>query len=255
MKKMCVLLVTALVSAVIMAEPSQSKKNDALVKKLGGKNFLLLRAGGGKIEKPGTQKGQIVFVNAQKTVSKDWLQDGVDQLKRDTRFKVDIKDGEFDIKKPKLSGNVSIFVVDDEFLPMTLVAAESKWAVLNVRQLKSDKEAFYKARVKKAVARVFAMLCGGMSSGYSVSLVGHVTKASDLDQFPNAQIPFDVLNRMNPYMERFGVLPAQVSTYRKACVEGWAPPPANDVQKIIYTEVNSKPTEPIKIKFDPKKGE
>jgi hypothetical protein len=60
---------------------------------------------------------------------------------------------------------------------------------------------------------------------------------------------------MNPYMERFGVLPAQVSTYRKACVEGWAPPPANDVQKIIYTEVNSKPTEPIKIKFDPKKGE
>ena len=48
---------------------------------------------------------------------------------------------------------------------------------------------------------------------------------------------------------------ARRGTYRRACEQGWAPQPTNDVQKAIWAEFHTKPTEPMQIKFDPKKGE
>jgi hypothetical protein len=56
-------------------------------------------------------------------------------------------------------------------------------------------------------------------------------------------------------MKPLGVLPAQRATYLKACEEGWAPAPTNDVQKAIWDKVHAMPTEPIKIKPETKKQE
>ena len=50
-------------------------------------------------------------------------------------------------------------------------------------------------------------------------------------------------------MEPLGVRPAIYDTYDRACQEGWAPAPTNDVQKAIWDEVHEMPTEPIKIKY------
>ena len=41
--------------------------------------------------------------------------------------------------------------------------------------------------------------------------------------------------------------------YSRACREGWAPPPTNDVQRTIWKQVHAVPDKPIKIEFDPKK--
>ena len=51
------------------------------------------------------------------------------------------------------------------------------------------------------------------------------------------------------------VLQQEVSTYKKACEEGWAPNPTNEFQKAIWDKVHELPTEPIKIKPEEKKTE
>ena len=45
----------------------------------------------------------------------------------------------------------------------------------------------------------------------------------------------------------------KASTYRKACQEGWALAPTNDVQKAIWKEVHSIPDKPMTIEYKPKK--
>ena len=64
----------------------------------------------------------------------------------------------------------------------------------------------------------------------------------------------DMVKRAEKYMEKCGVTPLRIATYRQACREGWAPAPTNDVQKAIWDKVHAIPKSPMKIEFDPKKG-
>lgn len=221
--------------------------------KLSKKDFLRLRAGGGKIERPGTKRGEIVVVNAQKSADKALIDGHVAYLVKETHYNITTKDGSFTLANPKVEGQMTVFIVEDASLPVILLAPENRWAVMNISTLKDDRKPFFEARVKKELSRTFAMLCGGMASNFQLSLMGPVAKTSDLDTFPDAQIPFDIFNRMEHHLKKFGVEPAKTATYRKACTEGWAPQPTNDVQKIIWEEIHAMPTEPIKIKPETKK--
>ena len=49
-------------------------------------------------------------------------------------------------------------------------------------------------------------------------------------------------------------VPQEVTTYKKACQEGWAPNPTNEWQQAIWDETRQLPTKPIKIEFDKAKG-
>jgi len=254
MKKLIIACLAAS-AFVAFADDNASSTAAAELLKHNKKDFLLLRAGGGKVEKPGTKKGEIVIVNAQTAASSSWIDEQLAYFNKETHFNVTQRSGSFSLPSPKVEGNMTIYVVDDPALPVSLIAPENRWAMMNIATLKSDKPAFYEARVKKALSRTFGQLCGGMASNFQLSLVGPVTKTEDLDQFPSAQLPFDILERMRFYMSKFGVEPAKIATYRKACAEGWAPQPSNDVQRIIWEEMHSKPTEPMRIKYDPAKGE
>lgn len=206
--------------------------------------------GGEKIAMPGTQRGTITIINAQSRASNEWIESVVGYLNREMRFNVVLEQGEFNATNPAVKGKMSIYVIDDESLPRSIIAPDDRWAYCNVAKVYSDKEAFFRARVKKTLSRTFAMLCGGMSSSYSISLVGPMPKVSDLDVIPSEQIPVDVTIRMLPYMEKFGVMPAILKPYKTAVQEGWAPAPTNDVQQAIWDKVHALPTEPIKIKSE-----
>lgn len=249
-------LVALAVLAACMVYGEETKSSDSASPKINKKELLMLRSGGGKVEKAGTKKGVVTVVNAQQGADRKWIEDSIGYLKRETRLNIVLQDGTFAISNPTVVGDLTVFVADDPKLPSLLVAPENRWALVNVAPLKSEKLAFYENRVKKEVSRAFAMLCAGMAgSAFEMSLVGPVSKASDLDKYPNAQLPFDVLNRIPQYTKSFGVVPAEVATYRRACMEGWAPAPQTEVQKIIWEEMHAKPTEPMRIKFDPKQGE
>ena len=218
---------------------------------------------GGKILRPGTRQGKVVYVDCQKRADKAWLEASANYMAGYSKFNVSVEDGTFDLASPQVHGNASLFVVDDERLPPLLVAPESRWAMVNVASLGKDvKPSFFKARVMKELTRGFCFLCGSSNSQFPRALTGGVAQASDLDRFPDHMLPVDIEKRMVGYMEAFGVTPAVESTYRQACKEGWAPPPANDYQRNVAEVVAKEkaetlkgPKAPRKILFDPKKGE
>ena len=61
-------------------------------------------------------------------------------------------------------------------------------------------------------------------------------------------------NKMINNAKLMGVAVRRRVSYRKACQEGWAPAPTNDIQKAIWDKVHAVPATPMKIEFDPKKG-
>ena len=205
------------------------------------------------ILKPDTQKGKIVFVNAQKdeNVTK-WAGEHVSYIGEFLRITTEIKNGTFDLQKPDLQGDATVFIVDDEKLPMSLVACEAKWAMVNVNSLKTDKPVFHEARVKKMIIRVFSTLCGAACSQYPHSYTSSATKAEDVDTFATTEFVVDVAAKIPRYIEAFGVRQGLYYPYSRACKEGWAPAPTNDLQKATWNRVHELPTNPIKIEFDPK---
>ena len=213
----------------------------------------LLKATGGRIVQPNTQKGEIAYVNCQSAAKREWLQESVDNFLRMTQLNVTLKDGKFDLRNPVIVGNLSIFIVDEADYPISLIAPEARWGMVNVAKLKTDQENFFRARVKKEISRVFAMLCGGYKSSYPGNLTDAIVKVEELDTHMNDSLPVDVLGRFQLYLEPYGIRPATISTYRNACLQGWAPAPTNEYQKAIWDKVHELPKNPMQIKFDPKK--
>ena len=210
---------------------------------------------GGRIEKPGSRQGEIVYANCQKRIPREWIEESIAYFAKETKFTISLRDdAAFNFKAPRIEGNATLFVIDDESMPPILVAPESRWAFVNVAAVAKEKRpAFFEARMKKELSRGFAYLCGAANSQYPQALTRGIVDHRDLDRNPNFGLPVDVMQRFRSYMEPLGVRPAQVSTYKKACREGWAPAPTNDVQKAIWEKVHAIPDKPMTIEFDPKK--
>ena len=136
---------------------------------------------------------------------------------------------------------------------MSICAPESKWSVINVSPLQTDKIPFFKARVERSIVRGIVPLLCGADSQYPLCLMSAVHKPADLDRFINAKLPIDVIARFKQNFKALGLGSWTISTYRKACQEGWAPAPTNDIQKAIWDKVHAMPTAPIKIKPETKK--
>ena len=212
---------------------------------------IVYKKTGGKIKEPATQKGRFVYVNCQKELPASVLSEHANKIATALKVEIGVEDGAFTLPNPIVKGEACLYIVDDPAMPMSLVAPESRWAMVNLAPLKTSKKAFFDARVKKELSRGFALLAGGANSQFEMALTGCVVKPEGLDEFASDDIPFDVMRRIESYMRGYGIVPYRLSSYRKACQEGWAPAPTNDVQKAIWDEVHSLPAKPIKIEFDP----
>ena len=116
---------------------------------------------GGIVARPGTQNGEVVYVNCQKRAPKEWIDESIAYFTKETKFKITYKEGSFDFASPKIEGNATLFVIDDEKMPALIIAPENRWAFVNVAVVAKEKRpAFFQARVKKQLTRGFAFLCG-----------------------------------------------------------------------------------------------
>ena len=234
-------------------QPAQKERLNTLERKAKLEAVVNQRVGG-FLEKPGTARGSIVYVNCQQKAPKSWIDESIAYFSEVTKFKVNYAEGTFDIKAPKFDGEVVIFIIEDETLPPILVAPENKWALVNITPIaKEQRPIFFEQRTKKELSRAFAYLCGATGSKYERSLTRGITSQSELDKNYDYELPMDIVQRFWDYMKPLGVLPARRATYLKACEEGWAPAPTNDVQKAIWNQVHAIPDKPITIEFDPKK--
>jgi len=256
----CAALAASVLAAVAANQGSAAapKDGDGKAKRIDPAKFAaaVYRHTGGRIVRPGTKTGRIVCVDCRASGDKAMLAEAAGSFERVSKVRVEVAEGRFAWPKPVVVGNASLFVVDDAALPSLVSAPEDRWAMVNVAPLRKgrgENGAFFAARVGKELTRGFALLAGAQDSSFRGTLVGCMTGAEQLDVYEDNRLPVDVTKRFANYVRGYGIKPAEEVTYRKACQEGWAPAPTNDVQKAIWDKVHTMPTEPIKIAPEAKK--
>lgn len=246
--------------AATYADEDQKARNAGIVD---GKNLkersleLFNRRTGGKIARPGSQKGRLVIVNAQKSAKPEWIRESLGRMQKLGGIDIRFAEGVFTFPEVKVEGEACLYVIDDPKMPTLLHAPEQRWTMVNVASLKAgdgEKAAFFEARCRKELVRGLSLLCGTQTSNYPNSLLLSVTKPEDLDEFVSDKLPVDIPARFQPYLKRLGITPLEMVPYVRACREGWAPAPTNDIQKAIWDKAHEIPKNPMKIEFDPKKG-
>ena len=246
----------AVALAAAFAFGGESADAEKEAKKLEAKERMLQKTGG-IIEKAG--EGRVVVVNAQEKIPESAIAGRIAAAAKLVRVKFDLEnragaDG-FSVADARLPENAqaAIFVVEDAKLPLSLVAVEAGWGMVNVAQLSEGK------RFNVEFNRVLTLALGGGISQFKASPMQTVKSADDLDGIVGENLTFDAVTSILRNLQNLGVTQTKKSTYTRACEEGWAPEPADEHQKAIWEKVkaeqNEKPSNPITIEFDPEKGE
>lgn len=211
---------------------------------------------GGLIRKPNSEKGKIVFVNAQNRVSDGELRKVAQELTDAYHlvFEVvhtDPVTPQTAAKAIKLAGGnagvvVTALSAED---PALMVFPDLNCSLVNVAAFPEKDAAVL---VRKEAARGFAAACGAMSSQVEMTLMNSFDNLKQLAAFPGETIPADIGVRVKNHLRAQGVTPFSITTYKHACREGWAHQPTNEVERVIFeqmkAELNEQPSNPIKIK-------
>jgi len=224
-----------------MRQPSVMKMTPAM------KSNLLARAGG-LVAMP--SKGPHVLVlNAQKKVSSEVARQVGAQISNVLQFSIVTKDGE-ELQDPMEqagellkdeSNALLLLIIDTPKYPSLLVAPESRWVIVNIASLAAGNPTsdVLEKRLSKEIWRAFGMVLGGGNSTFSDCLMQPIFKVEQLDELQGKAISPDPLPRMLRTIEKLGIQPQRLTTYRKACEERWAPMPTNAIQRAIFEEVKA----------------
>ena len=255
-----ILAALAFMSPVVMAEVADS----AAPTKAATKTKLPrgMRRYGGIIQVPNSQKGRIVIINAQRKLPLCNIRAGMDEFAQTLKFRVEFVDGEPTTSEKasadmeKIGADVAVFIQENPESRVTILSApEQRWTILNASAINAGarSDEFAAARIRKELMRGFLCAAGTMNSQYQGSIMAAIKEPKDLDKMLEAA-PVDAIQRAIESLKVYGVTPQEMSTYKKACQEGWAPAPTNEYQKAVWDKVHAAPKNPMKIEFDPKKG-
>lgn len=210
---------------------------------------------GGIVRKDGSAKGQFVLINAQKDIPRSVIADALATIDRQVKIQVKIVDVE-NIKIGSIgeeiaiaNGGGGVAVVADAELPAIIAAPEDGWGIVNVARLKDSDESKFYSRTRKEILRAFALAAGAMYAAQGDFVLQPVRKPTDLDNLQREEFGAIILNIFPLSLPYLGITPWQQATYVKACEQGWAPAPTNEVQQAIWDKVHEMPSEPIKIKY------
>lgn len=200
---------------------------------------------GGIVSRKG--EGKALIINAQQKFGEGLIKDRVDRFQYMLKLNLETRPGKWKLNDPIPEDcKAVLYVVDDKSMPMSLFAPEARWGMMNVSQIEGD------ARFKKAFARAFTFTFGAGVSQYKISPMQTVLKQEDLDALELDEMTVDGVTAVSRHLANLGLTKSQTSSYLRACKEGWAPAPTNDIQKAVWEKVHQLPTKPIKIEFDPK---
>jgi len=259
MKKQMVALVALSSVWFVMAAQTAKDEKKLTEEERAARREMALKVQGGFIKKPGMQKGRVSIITAQKEVERSSLDAVAELLAKAFKIQVDVKDGVVEAPNGSAAAlkrdgaNACVVVGSCKGWPALLAAPDERWAFVNVDALKGGDVA---GRTQKEVVRGFAFVCGAASSQRPNSLLdAQMADLDRLDLVSMVEIPGDVNLRIGAYLKTIGVTPWRNFTYKRACIEGWAPAPTNEYQKAIWDKIHEMPTEPIKIKPETKKVE
>ena len=245
MNKLIVCVGCAALGVALFA--AEAKKEQPTEAELAARKEMFLKKTGGIIEMPG--KGKLAVVNAQTKFDKSAIDTGVAEFKRALHVTIETTSGSWKFGDGVPEGAATVvYVVDDKTMPMSLVTLEDRWGIVNVDKISDAK------RFSKEFVRVMIATIGAGTSQYKVSPMQPVQKEEDLDAVLGSALTVDAVMGMKIRLEQLGVTSSKVTAYRKACMDGWAPAPTNDIQKAVWEEVHAIPKNPMKIEFDAEKG-
>ena len=219
--KFYVVIATALAASVLMAAPRGKVKNAAPVPEPPDGGTVLVGAEGKLAIVDACGIGEDAIKSASKKIGNFFMIESVTQ------------GGQWSLMSAKDSfaatgATAAVFVVKDEALPISLIAMESRWGVVNAALLDGK-------TLEKEVLRVAIVLLGGASSKYPASTMRPAFSVDDLNEVGEL-VTIDTLMAIFPNLEKYGFKQYQMMTYREACEEGLAPAPINDEQKAIADE-------------------
>lgn len=206
---------------------------------------------GGYVEKR-SEGRKLTIVFTDQAPSKVLLETLLYQIDRFVRIPVIIKKGPFvECSEGLAAEGAFVYVGKRGTGPTLLVAPENEWASVNTDKLGVDNPSadVFNSRLSKELSRAVALVLGGSDSSVDSCLLMPITSLPDLDNAPDSLSP-EPLGKMASYSEKKGYSQIRRVTYKKACQEGWAPAPTNDIQKVIWDEVHTPPTKPLKITYD-----
>ena len=254
MKKSIIVLSTAFVALSLFAATSSSEEQKVALRK--ERRLQRALASGGHIEQEVKGNSAVIY-NAQTSVSMDILNEIALSIRQLVHIKIEAMNGSTKEKMlPTKNYPVVVSLINDESSDATLlIAPEQNWATVNVAALLKDKPSadVAKTRIHKEVWRATAMAMGAANSPTQPCLMRQINSLKELDNTRNMLPSPQPINNMLEFSYKYNIPKIRRVTYKKACEEGWAPAPTNDIQKAVWDKVHAMPTAPIKIKPETKK--
>lgn len=204
------------------------------------------RPTGGMLAKKVT--GKVIAVrNAQKTIPADALAAAAEYARQHTYLPVFIVGA--DEKRDDIAAEIVLVDAPARAGQTVILAPEQHFAELATGWLVADSPTAEKRaiRINAELTRVVLMTLGCGISPFQPDLMCYVSDTKMLDRLGKATVGPAVRSVYEETRQRIGIEKFVYSSYRKACQEGWAPAPTNDVQRAIWDEVHEIPSEPIKI--------
>lgn len=245
-------------AAVAATAGSGGRQGKLTPEQLAERRADLYRRTGGLLNKPKTGKGKIAIVNAQTRFAKDVIRDYAEKFSGTWHIDVDVVDASGpvklgDVKSCRVKANAASAVIvtsAGKEIPVLVIMPDELSSLVNVDALPEGSSA---ELLQKEIARGLAGCSGALTSQKEPSLMGTFDSFAKLENYRDSVIPLDVAIRVRNNLRQYGVIPYQITSYKNACREGWAPAPTSDVQRAIWDEIHAMPTEPLKIKPETKK--
>ncbi len=247
-RQMIVTIITMLMSSILLAQASTNKAPIKVGKSIDPATRAKLLAATGGFTQLQAKGPALSIVNLQSRVPSLDIQQMIDGMKAISRIPIVLGDKSgkdlFVLAKAAASQAETlgaIIICDVKSQPALLVVPEEGWAAINLGVLGQDvSDAILKTRVAKELWRATGYLLGVVNPALDHSMMGSVKTLSDLDAITGQMLNAEILIKVQQNAVKQGVSPSRMSTYKKACEEGWAPMPTNSIQKAIWEEVKAK---------------
>lgn len=189
--------------------------------------------------------------NDQKSVDKEVLDFIAVNLQKGPNFPVEVVEGPWPGEPVKEDGvGFALVISKDEGNPTKLICApDDGYAKVNVAALMKDApdKAKLDFRVKREIWRAICYTLGAGNTPNPMCVLKPVTSLKDLDEVYGVTSSPESFQNMIDWAKKWGINAYRRTTYRKACMEGWAPQPTNDYQRAIWKEVHELPSKPLTI--------
>ena len=183
-------------------------------------------------------EGVLVFINSHKSgVKNESLQDASKPIQAIVQIKTSIVNDEWSVGDAKKAmernkATAAVFVVKDKTMPLSLIALEEKWGVVNAEGLSGN-------QLRKEVIRIATVVLGAASSKYPSSVLRPAFSVKDLDKVGDL-ITIDSLMAIYPNLGLHGFRQHKVFEYLDALEQGIAPPPVNEAQRKIKAKFDAE---------------